>query len=216
MKWEDATGYGRDEPYSNRKARAWRMALTRDFTIWVGHEHIYYKGLWIAHCTPFFQCRDLNMPADKFTAEQAQAKALDLVRAEVAKINAALDAASFIREAAMKPTPGPWEIDGDSQRIDGIGEVHAYRVLAPSGAVVAEFSNAECNEIVYEDDGEGGGTHCDRQAMANATLIAAAPEMADAIVGLIETYEPYPGGSAWDAYQKAKAALAKARGTCQE
>ena len=116
----------------------------------------------------------------------------------------------------MKPTPGPWETDDDSQRIDGIGEVHAYRVLAPNGAVVAEFSNAGCNEIVYEDDGEGAGGHYDRQAMANATLIAAAPEMADAIAGLIETYEPHPGGSAWDAYQKAKAALAKARGECSQ
>jgi hypothetical protein len=116
----------------------------------------------------------------------------------------------------MKPTPGPWEIDDDSQRIDGIGDVRMYRVVAQNGAVVAEFSNAGCNEIVYEDDGEGAGRHCDRQAMANATLIAAAPEMADAIAGLIETYEPYQGGDAWDAYQKAKAALAKARGTCQQ
>ncbi len=116
----------------------------------------------------------------------------------------------------MKPTPGPWEIEDDSQRIDGIGDVRMYRVVAQSGAVIAEFSNAGCNEIVYEDDGEGDGRHCDRQAMANATLIAAAPEMADAISGLIESYEPYPGGSAWDAYQKAKTALAKARGACQQ
>ena len=92
MKWEDATSYSRDEPYSNRKPRAWRMALTRHFSIWVGHEHIHYRGLWIAHCTPFFESRDLKMPADQFTAEQAQAKALELVRAEVAKINAALAA----------------------------------------------------------------------------------------------------------------------------
>jgi hypothetical protein len=81
----------------------------------------------------------------------------------------------------MKPTPGPWALDDDSQRIDGIGTVHAYRVLAQNGDVVAEFSSAGCNEIVCEDDGEGDGRHYDRQAMANATLIAAAPEMADEI-----------------------------------
>ncbi len=112
----------------------------------------------------------------------------------------------------MKPTLGPWEVAEDSQHIDGIGAVRMYSVVAQNGAVVAEFSNAGCNEIVYEDDGEGTGCHYDLQAMANAQIIAAAPEMADAIAALLETYEPYPGGSAWDAYQNAKAALAKARG----
>ncbi len=112
----------------------------------------------------------------------------------------------------MKPTSGPWEIEDDSQRIDGFGAVRMYRVVAPDGAVVAEFSNATCSEIVYEDDSDGLGRHYDYQAMANATLIAAAPEMRDALAGLIETYEPYPGGSAYDAYIQAKAALAKARG----
>lgn len=107
----------------------------------------------------------------------------------------------------MNPTAGPWEVTDDTQRIDGIGAVRMYRVVAPNGDVVAEFY-----EIIYEDDGEGAGCHYDLQAMANAQIIAAAPEMADAIAALLDTYEPYPGGSAWDAYQNAKAALAKARG----
>lgn len=112
----------------------------------------------------------------------------------------------------MKPTPGPWEIDDDRQYIDGIGTVVMHRVVAQDGRVVAEFSNAGCNEIAYEDDGEGCGRHYDYQAMANARLIAAAPEMADAIEALLDSYEPHPGGSAYDAYMSAKAALAKARG----
>lgn len=77
----------------------------------------------------------------------------------------------------MNPTQGPWEIDCDEQRIDGIGTVYMHRVLAPNGDVVAEFSNAGCNYIVYEDDGEGSGAHYDLQAMANARLIALAPDM---------------------------------------
>lgn len=116
----------------------------------------------------------------------------------------------------MKPTPGPWEIEPDSHRVDGIGEVNIYRVVAKDGSVVAEFSNAGCNEIAFEDDPDYGGDHYDYQAMQNATLIAAAPEMADAIEALIATYEPYPGCDAWDAYVKAKAALAKARGECSK
>lgn len=117
----------------------------------------------------------------------------------------------------MKPTPGPWEIDDDSQRIDGIGAVRMYRVVAPSGAVVVEFSNSGCNEIVYEDDGEGCGVHYDEQAMANATLIAAAPELYDALHALflqsLQSTVATPANEyGHEALSKAKAALAKARG----
>lgn len=30
----------------------------------------------------------------------------------------------------MKPTPGPWEIDDDSQRIDGLGRHYDYQAMA--------------------------------------------------------------------------------------
>lgn len=109
----------------------------------------------------------------------------------------------------MKPTPGPWEIDDDSQRIDGIGAVRMYRVTAPSGDVVAEFSNAGCNWIVYEDDGEGTGVHYDEQAMANARLIAASPDMFEALEAMLAASDP---ADEYAAETKAKAALAKARG----
>lgn len=36
-------------------------------------------------------------------------------------------------------TPGPWEIDEDSHRVDGIGTVHLYRVVDTDVRVVAEF-----------------------------------------------------------------------------
>jgi len=93
MKWEDETSYSRNEPYSERKPRSWSLELTRHFVLWVGSDHIDYKGQWVAHCEPFFRCLVLNMPAEKFTAEQAQAAALKLVRKEVEKVNAALAAA---------------------------------------------------------------------------------------------------------------------------
>jgi len=112
----------------------------------------------------------------------------------------------------MKPTPGPWELDDDHQRIDGYGTVVMHRVIAQDGSVVAEFSNANCNEIAYEDDGAGTGRHYDFQAMANATLIAAAPDLYAALAEIVDIWEPYPGGSAEEAYKAAKAALAKARG----
>lgn len=106
-------------------------------------------------------------------------------------------------------TPGPWAIDDADQRIDGIGTVHMYQVVDPKGSVVVEFSNSGCSEIVYEDDGEGGGRHYDYQAMANAKLIAASPEMYAALEHLVWKIE-----SGKDAFVllHAKAALAKARG----
>lgn len=106
-------------------------------------------------------------------------------------------------------TPGPWEIDDDDQRIDGIGTVHMYRVVDPRGDVVVEFSNSGCSEIVYEGDGEDGGKHYDYQVMANAKVIAASPEMYAALEHLMWQIE-----SGKDAFvlTHAKAALAKARG----
>ena len=109
----------------------------------------------------------------------------------------------------MKPTPGPWEIDDDSQRIDGIGDVRMYRVVAQNGAVVAEFSNAGCNEILYEDDGEATVCHYDLQAIANANLIAAAPDLYAVVNALVDFKVPFDAEAHSIA---AKAALAKARG----
>lgn len=117
----------------------------------------------------------------------------------------------------MKPTPGPWEVEDDSQRIDGFGDVRMYRVVNQSGAVVAEFSNAGCNEIVYEDDGEGAGVHYDEQAMANARLIAAAPDLVAALGALLVQALQSSVASPSNEYgnkaiMQAKVALAKARG----
>lgn len=128
-----------------------------------------------------------------------------------------------------KWTEGPWDLEDDNQIVDGIGAVHMFRVVAPNGSVVAEFSNAGCNEISY-DDGDGGGRHYDFQAMANASLIAAAPDMAsalsacDAAIRNIKKafgapgdygYGTPRGDALFDAYKvaiEARSALSRARG----
>lgn len=109
----------------------------------------------------------------------------------------------------MKPTSGPWEIQDDSHDVDGVGRVNLYRVVAPNGDVVAEFSNAGCNEIVFEDDPDYGGDHYDYQAMSNATLIAAAPDLYAVLDALLDSKVAFDS----EAHRiSAKAALAKARG----
>lgn len=81
--------------------------------------------------------------------------------------------------------------------------------LIQTCASLPSFSNASCNEIVYEDDGEGGGSHRDIQAMANADLISAAPELYAALVDALIIARRNEGGQY---VQRAEAALAKARG----
>ena len=97
-------------------------------------------------------------------------------------------------------TPGPWPIKptGDYKRIlVGVGLVDG-----PGGYDVAE---------VYSDD-------CDRnEAEANARLIAAAPDMAEALDRLLTEYDAVDLAAAEPpsltaAVFAARAALAKARG----
>lgn len=92
MAWKDSTGYSRDEPYETRKPRSWSIRLTPDFTISVVSEHIYHKGQWVMHCAPWFDTHDMHMPVANHTAEEAQAKALEMVREKIAELNRAVSA----------------------------------------------------------------------------------------------------------------------------
>ena len=109
----------------------------------------------------------------------------------------------------------PWSVDDDSHRVDGIGTVRNYRVIDARGRTIVEFSNSSCNEIVYEDDGEGGGSHYDVLAMANAELIASAPDLYNALTMLVADLSNVSGPMPThllDDLNAAKCALAKARG----
>lgn len=113
----------------------------------------------------------------------------------------------------------PWVLDDDSQRIDGIGAVRMHRVLDASGRVVVEFSNTECSEVIYDDDGEGSGRHYDVLAMANAELISAAPDLYNALACLLADLSNVSGAMPThllDDLNTAKAALAKARGEVKD
>lgn len=108
-----------------------------------------------------------------------------------------------------------WSVDEDSHRVDGIGTVRNHRVVDASGRTVVEFSNSSCNEIVYEDDGAGGGSHYDVMAMANAQLIASAPDLYNALTMIVADLANVTGSMPThllDDLNVAKAALAKARG----
>ena len=88
-----------------------------------------------------------------------------------------------------KHTPGPWEIDSEQ----------------PS--TVKKFTHGNRLSIATVHGGYGEKT----RRTANARLIAAAPEMLEALedaLNLIDTITPFEG----DTVRKARAAIAKARG----
>lgn len=112
--------------------------------------------------------------------------------------------------AAQKWTPGPWEFDTVTIDTGGDGRVLTGEVRDGNNHVIVEFSNSECSELIYEDDGEYGGTLVDLQQIANARLIAAAPELYDALHAVMLEFGP--GTMSDAAFSRANTALALARG----
>lgn len=102
----------------------------------------------------------------------------------------------------LKHTPGPWEYVPSTEH-------HGPYVSAPWGGDVCDcyvMSNPRTASV------RNGGTsypinHQGERADANARLIAAAPEMFEALTTLLK-YEPAEEKD----WAKARAALAKARG----
>ena len=86
----------------------------------------------------------------------------------------------------MKHTPGPWRLDeGQSSRV--------YLIDGKDGAV---------GELVFAET----------RNPADARLIAAAPELLEALQELMDDDAPWDGMRWADACDKARAAIAKARG----
>lgn len=93
-----------------------------------------------------------------------------------------------------KHTPGPWFVQDD----------HGRRYIETSGNddTIAEIHRRRSKGSVYS---------C-TEAGANASLIASAPELLEALQGLLAAYEdPGNTGSSYDeVVQRARAAIAKA------
>ena len=95
----------------------------------------------------------------------------------------------------VKHTPGPWFITGSMTK---------YVEARIPGRMIQEV--AACGPTAA-DDGYG------EQQMANARLIAAAPELLEALESVLENCLDSDGLAA--AYEKARAAIAKAKGEGQ-
>lgn len=103
--------------------------------------------------------------------------------------------------ATAKFTPGPWEV----RRYERDGELHDVFVQAPDVNGYAYRA-----EILGEDEyrEQSGGI---ARKLADASLIAAAPDMYEALEGLLKSHKPGIGQCCAEA-DAAIAAIAKAEG----
>ena len=85
MDWKDTTSYSRG---AEHRPTTW-TAHAGGLRITVTSSHVYYPGQWVFHCRPFFDTYRLGAE----TKEEAQARAVELVAAEIAAVVAALDSA---------------------------------------------------------------------------------------------------------------------------
>lgn len=76
--WKDTTSYSRGK---ERIPTIWTIKLGK-LKLSVMNSHIYYPGEWVMTCEPFFITKELNVS----TKEEAQAKALELIKEEVKNI----------------------------------------------------------------------------------------------------------------------------------
>jgi hypothetical protein len=97
----------------------------------------------------------------------------------------------------MKPTPGPWMWDSDQIKTDPLNRVR-FRVVARGKTIT------QC----YYSSGDENAEH-------DARLIAAAPDLLEALEDCLRVVEFLASDSCPTTIQNAKAALAKATGEQQ-
>ncbi len=85
--WKDATSYSRDD---DRTPTAGRLSLSRDVVITIVSKHLYYPDEWVFHCRPWFDTFPLKLPGTPENRDEAQARAIALVREKISEIAAIL------------------------------------------------------------------------------------------------------------------------------
>ncbi len=85
----------------------------------------------------------------------------------------------------IKHTPGPWVVDIKSFGV----EPEEVIIGVKTETDIPSYYQRICDSILPSDDEQYIKEHA--EIKANMTLIAAAPEMLEAIQQLIEVFEPY-------------------------
>lgn len=109
--------------------------------------------------------------------------------------------------SGAKHTPGPWNLEISRSKLDGVNVTFAIQADAVGRVNVCHGQSQEH----LEDRGIG-----EIECAANARLMVAAPELLEALRGMIEAYDD--GVTNWEMpyQQAARAAIAKATGESHE
>lgn len=83
--WKDKTSYSRDD--RERIPSIWQLQLTRDIRISVVRKHIHNPDSWVMHCAPWFDTQSLGLPPTVENRDEAMARAVTLVRAEIDELS---------------------------------------------------------------------------------------------------------------------------------
>ena len=76
--WKDISSYGQGD--RERIPTCWELKLSRDVRIAITRGHIYDRENWVMHCSPWFDTHSLQLPSTVENLDEAQAKAIALVR----------------------------------------------------------------------------------------------------------------------------------------
>jgi len=86
--WKDTTSYSRDDRM--RTPTCWSMTIRDCARITVLSSHLYYPGVWVVTCDPWFNAEPLAPQPSN--AEEAQRMALQMVGKKVDQLKAVIDA----------------------------------------------------------------------------------------------------------------------------
>lgn len=103
--------------------------------------------------------------------------------------------------SAAKHTPGPWMVSPEHPTIIR----RDYRPISDCGELIGSASGHTKSGFFPSED----------EAVANARLIAAAPDLLEALQAIFAAMHPDIPGAPGSAIEKARAAIAKATGSAQ-
>lgn len=110
----------------------------------------------------------------------------------------------------MNHTPGPWPL---ATVKTSVGLCHRIGDFPSTSHIPGRERTYGC---VYEDGTSKWRLHdngsFDSELLANARLMAAAPDMLEALKRSLDWLSSYPGGCALAVYEDARVAIAKAEG----
>jgi len=86
--WRDITSYSQGD--KARIPTTFELRLTPHFRICVVRGHRYAPDVWVVHCHPWFDTHSLNLPSTPENRDEAQARAIALVRDKIAEISSKL------------------------------------------------------------------------------------------------------------------------------